>query len=710
MSVAPLSPEDPPEVGGYILEGRLGRGGQATVYLGRTATGEAVAVKVFDAAWMADPEARQRLAAEIDAARSVAPFGIARLLEARPDADPAYLVSEYVPGPNLATAVATRGPLRGAALDRFALATLTGLRAIHQAGLVHRDLKPANVLLGPDGPRIVDFGIAARRGQIESAADGVLGTREYLAPELLDGGEVSPAADLYAWAATVGFAASGHVPAGADDELPGASAALATVLRRCLDPDPEHRPDAVEAMELVLEAAHHSRHEPVLDAPRPLPATEQETPADTGGAAVPAWGTPPPAAQPVPASTAPAGPKGSAGRGAPRVVLKKVAAPETPSRSATRGMLAWVALALLAVFALINVDDDSGPPGAEVFPGPDVVEMDPLIPFPEPVTREEVEAVEYPAPSTAKPGDHVTPGRTLTGKAANRLGSLPLDPAGATVITQEGCTLVVWSTARRAAVSHQPIDVAGSACSAAAISPDQRFLVRTIGEADGVRLTVTDRSGVLPDRSTTLGGEVARYEFSPDSRSVALGLAGGRVLLWSLIDHRLLAETEDIGGDFETSWAGGADQVFEVAVPDGLGARFWNTLVGDSRTLPVGAWSGQQLVISPDGTRFAVVREGRDAVAVWDLAAAEPVATLVVVVGRLEALAFSPDGRYLAGVGNSGGQVWDVATGRPVGRLGPAPAGGADPRPVEVRFSVGGGWLFARSASGAITSWALPTP
>ncbi|MEV5552891.1 protein kinase [Nonomuraea wenchangensis] len=73
---------------------------------------------------------------------------------------PPYIVSEYVDGPNLRRAVETGGPLDDDSLHRLAVGMATALTGIHRAGIVHRDLKPDNVLLGPDGPRLIDFGIA----------------------------------------------------------------------------------------------------------------------------------------------------------------------------------------------------------------------------------------------------------------------------------------------------------------------------------------------------------------------------------------------------------------------------------------------------------------------------------------------------------------------------------------------------------------------
>ena len=79
--------------------------------------------------------------------------------------------------------------------------------------MVHRDFKLANVLLGPDGPRVVDFGIA-RLIDAATMTSGLIGTPSYIAPEQLSGARPTSAVDIFAWAVTMFFAATGR-PSGA---------------------------------------------------------------------------------------------------------------------------------------------------------------------------------------------------------------------------------------------------------------------------------------------------------------------------------------------------------------------------------------------------------------------------------------------------------------------------------------------------------------
>jgi predicted Ser/Thr protein kinase len=261
----PLRANDPSSVGTYSLLGRLGEGGQGVVYLARSAAGVEVAVKLLRADIADDRAARARLVKELAAARRVSAAYTAQVLDADVDSDRPYVVSEYVDGPSLQALVTERGPRTGGELAQLAIGTLTALAGVHEAGVVHRDFKPANVLLGRTGPRVIDFGIARSLGATATLTSSVVGTPSYMAPEQIsppDGRPVGPEADVWAWAATMVYAATGNLPFGADSvpvvmhrilfvepDLTGfPDTPLRRVVSACLIRDPERRPTARAAL------------------------------------------------------------------------------------------------------------------------------------------------------------------------------------------------------------------------------------------------------------------------------------------------------------------------------------------------------------------------------------------------------------------------------------------------------------------------------
>ncbi|GIH96861.1 protein kinase [Planobispora siamensis] len=255
-----LEARDPQHVGVYRLAGVLGEGGQGTVYLGHDPSGRRVAVKVLHARMAAEDVVRQRFEREADLARRVAAFCTAQVLAAGVSDGRLYLVSEYVPGPSLHQLVAAEGPRTGGGLHRLAVATATALSAIHRTGIVHRDFKPANVIMGPEGPVVIDFGIA-RALEAGTTRSALVGSPGYMAPEQLSGHSASPASDVFAWAATMVYAATGR-PAFAGQhpaavmgavlhnapDLSGVPEGLRPLLASCLAKDPAARPGAAQVL------------------------------------------------------------------------------------------------------------------------------------------------------------------------------------------------------------------------------------------------------------------------------------------------------------------------------------------------------------------------------------------------------------------------------------------------------------------------------
>lgn len=265
----PLQADDPSQISDYTLLGRLGAGAMGVVYLGRSLSGRHVAVKVVRAELLGNPDFRERFRREVEMARSVGGFWTAAVVAADPAAGRPWLATEYVPGPTLHEAVKRHGPLPEPAVRRLAAGLAEALRAIHVAGLVHRDLKPSNVLLGADGPRVIDFGIArALQDPSMTATGAFFGTPGFLSPEQLSGDEVGPPCDVFALGAVLVYAATGHGPHGEgttpallyrltheEPDLSGVSGSLRDVIAGCLRRDPASRPTPTRVLTAMSDAA-----------------------------------------------------------------------------------------------------------------------------------------------------------------------------------------------------------------------------------------------------------------------------------------------------------------------------------------------------------------------------------------------------------------------------------------------------------------------
>ncbi|MFG1690095.1 PASTA domain-containing protein [Nonomuraea sp. NPDC049269] len=257
----PLRTGDPRRLGAYELSGRLGEGGQGVVYLG-TRVEDVYAVKLLHG-----PVGDEKLAflREVELAKHVARFCTAQVVDAGFDEGRPYIVSEYVDGPSLQREVAITGPRRGAALERLAVSTITALAAIHRAGIVHRDFKPQNVLLGPDGPRVIDFGLARALDAAATVSGRGVGTPAYMAPEQITASALTGAADVFSWGATMCFAANASAPFGQDSvapvlhriltappELGRLDGRLRELVIACLDKDARNRPASRELLLALL--------------------------------------------------------------------------------------------------------------------------------------------------------------------------------------------------------------------------------------------------------------------------------------------------------------------------------------------------------------------------------------------------------------------------------------------------------------------------
>ncbi|MFG2879373.1 serine/threonine-protein kinase [Streptomyces sp. NPDC048337] len=229
----PLEAGEPRTIGAYRLLGRLGAGGMGRVYLGRSAGGRTVAVKIVHPHFAADEEFRARFRREVEAARRVGGEWTAPVLDADPEAPVPWVATGYVAGPSLDRALAAHGPLPEASVRAIGAGLARALVAVHGLGLVHRDVKPSNVMLTLDGPRLIDFGIArATDGTASLTSTGVsVGSPGYMSPEQILGKGVTAAADVFSLGAVLAFAATGRPPFTGDNS--------ATLLYKVVHEPPE---------------------------------------------------------------------------------------------------------------------------------------------------------------------------------------------------------------------------------------------------------------------------------------------------------------------------------------------------------------------------------------------------------------------------------------------------------------------------------------
>ncbi|MFD7278851.1 serine/threonine-protein kinase [Streptomyces sp. NPDC059862] len=260
----PLGVDEPASVGPYRLLGRLGSGGMGRVYLGRSAGGRTVAVKVVHPHFALDEEFRARFRREVDAARRVGGAWTAPVLDADPEAPVPWVATAYAAGPSLTAAVTDGGPLPTHSVRVLGAGLAEALAAVHELGLVHRDVKPSNVLLTLDGPLLIDFGIArATDGTASLTSTGVsVGSPGYMAPEQILGKGVTGAADVFSLGAVLAYAATGEPPFSGDssaallykvvheepqlDALEGGL--LREIVEACLAKEPGGRPTPAEVV------------------------------------------------------------------------------------------------------------------------------------------------------------------------------------------------------------------------------------------------------------------------------------------------------------------------------------------------------------------------------------------------------------------------------------------------------------------------------
>lgn len=657
---AALRPGDPIRLGPYMLYGRLGQGGMGTVYLGRSADGPWVAIKMIRADYAGDAEFRARFRREADSARRVARFCTAAVVDADPDADLPYLVTEYVEGPTLAKAVTQNGPLRAANLEQLAVCVATALTAIHNAGVVHRDLTPANVLLSPVGPKVIDFGVA-RASDVTTltvARDApAIGTPGYMSPEQIMGAPVTSATDVFAWGGIVVYAATAERPFGAgttdalfyrvlhsEPRLDGLEPALRAIVEQAMDKDPARRPTA-RALLMRLVGEPGTVMIPPAALPEPLPAVVPGPPAavvaapsavsPSEGAAVPV-----PAALPVP-SPAGAGALPAASRADPGSVPPRAAARRRRRRTGmVVGAVALIAAAAVTAGVLIVSGTGGGVSAA----------------------------------------DRARVSRRVAAEADQARAT---DPALARQLSLAAFRAQPTAEADRAMLaSFAPVVVTRIATptattNALALRPDGRLLAvagtdRTIRLTDMVDpahpVTVATLSGYL-DQATAV-------VFSPDGRTLAVASMDDTVWLWDVSNPRHPTWLTTLKGHISPveAVAFSPDGQVLATAGDDRTARLWN--VSDLRhpafleSLTGHLGPVTAVAFAPVG-HTAVTASVDGTARLWNVSNPRQPALLATLTGQrgaITSVAFAADGRTLVTGGDDATvRLWDVSVpGHPV--------------------------------------------
>jgi hypothetical protein len=612
----PLHESDPERIGGYRLAGVLGSGGQGVVYRATGDDGREVAVKVLHGHLSHDDGIAKGFLREAEAARRVAAFCTAAVLDVGMLDDRPYIVSEYVPGETLQALVRSAGPRTGGALDRLAISTLTALTAIHQAGIVHRDFKPGNVLMGPDGPIVIDFGIA-KALDATTRTSGPVGTPAYMSPEQFRAERVGPASDVFGWAGTMVFAATGRPPFAGDTVaaivngvlsgspvLEGVPAHLLDVIETCLAKDPPARPTPAALLQQLIRQAGpagpssgRSRGGAAPVGPAvPSPGTPPGE-APPAGPAVPSPGTPPDGAPPMGPAVAGGGRTGSVPWG---TVLPAVPETTTPrgalSRRALIGGLAAASVAGVAAYAVLR--RDQGTTGRPIG-GPT-----------DPPAKTSERPTGSASPSAPTGSASPAPSASAEPFGTPVLDPVPLPGASGAPATLAAATLAgaAGTTATSAATPAGGSTVVCGTDKGVVLGWDPGAAVTRLGDGGGSAASVA---------VGTLGGR----------RVAASGHADGRMRLWSLTAESLATHraADPILAVTITGQAGGGRAVAVSQKYDGMTdlhsvVRLWDIATGKQlgpaitdhfqgiRGLAFGRLGGDDVLVTGDGGERVRVR------------------------------------------------------------------------------------------------------
>jgi WD40 repeat protein len=667
---------DPPQIGPYRLVGRLGMGGMGKVFLGRSAGGRLVAVKVIREELAGDSDFRARFRREVAGARLVSGLFTAPVVDADLDGPVPWLATAYVPGPSLADAVAGHGPLPAESVLALAAALAEGLNAIHAVGVVHRDLKPSNVLLAADGPRIIDFGIARAAEATALTHTGlVIGSPGFMSPEQAEGREVGPPSDVFSLGAVLTFAATGDGPFGA-----GFSAAL---IYRVVygTPDLEKVPDQVRG---VVERC-------LAKAPEERPALGDLL-AELGGADLAADWLPAPITREFPAIPAPM-PDDPTTVTSPRLGQRPDLAPLAPAVKAEPAARA-PHVRLEPVGSMLARLEHTAAVTAVVF-SPSGARM---------VTV---------SGKTARLWDRA-PEEVARLQHQHGVSGLVFSPDGSQIATHtSGLTfgfrqsVMLWDAATgNETVRLQHRHVVNSV----SFSPDSTRIATVSGEHPTVRLWDPATGRELAQLRH--GSSVDRAEFSPDGTRIIVLSFNRKASLWDAVAGREVTRIQHGRPIVATAFSPDGTRLITFST-EGT-ARLWDTATGreqpwDARTRLWDAATGREqpwtehmarwvAAFSPDGSRLATASSDH-VVRLWDPASGQEM-TRMPHDNMVTMIAFSPDaGRLATASSDHVVRLWDPASGQEMTRMP------HDNMVTMIAFSPDAGRLATASSDHVVRLW-----
>ncbi|MFF8266643.1 protein kinase [Streptomyces sp. NPDC016562] len=606
----PLETGDPTSVGEgrYRLVGRLGQGGMGVVYLGRSRSGRAVAVKVVRPELSTEPGFKRRFADEVAAARRVGGFHTAPVVDADPDGEPAWLVTAFVPGPTLQAVLAQVGSLPLDTLTVLAAGLAEALQAIHRAGVIHRDLKPANIIVAEDGPRVIDFGIArALDGTALTQTGMQVGTPGFLAPEqLTGGGAVTPAVDMFALGVVLTQAAGGSPfgdgPSAArhykvvheEPDLAAVPGELREAIGACLSKDPQARPTPTAFLDGLT-----VRH-PAGDCWLPDAATQLLPRVD-------------PAADPVPAPDRP----------------HEVPAPDRPHEVPVPETLRF---GEAEPEAGGEAGPEAGPAaGAEAVPeaGPAAGRKAGAGPVPVPVPVPVPLPVPGPGPHQGPhPGPHPGPEGAPQPGNARPPRSRAVVVATALVASLAAVGLLLWQPWNGSAKGDAKSPAASPSSSASAPGP-----------APFPTDPLLIRQDTAPGWPATCHGVIARRDAGA-AAPVRL-VAGGAC-------------------DMLPQWSPDRSSfAFTRTTPEGTAV--WTARADGSNARRIASIAGGRVSWSPDGSQLAVLRKKDGVQQLFVVDVADGTARqLTSGAGQVEDPAWSPDGKRIAVCLQTGPENWQI--------------------------------------------------